>query len=86
MINISRTENVVTLTMESGLSSVPNVVFEYKCSSVMCAEMLARQLRDKLWARTESIRQAEYDAGYKSGRSKTVKRKYFYSSLDNKNY
>lgn len=86
MINISRSENVVTLTMESGLSSVPNIMFEYKCSSVMCAEMLARRLQDRLWNRVESIRENEYNTGYKAGRSKVAKRTFFYSSLDHKSY
>lgn len=86
MIDISRDEATVTITIESGLSSVPNVVFKYLSSSNMCAELLARQLRDKLGARVEGIRESEYIAGYKAGRSKTAKRKYFYWSLEDKAY
>lgn len=72
--------------METGLNSTSSIAMSFECSSEMCAEMLATRLRERFGNLVEAIRQSEYDAGYKAGRSKLTKRKYFYWSLENKEY
>lgn len=86
MIQFTRDGKRVQATVETGLNSNPTITMSFECSSEMCAEMLAHRLRERLGNTVEAIRQSEYEDGYKAGRSKVAKRKYFYWSLENKSY
>lgn len=80
MINIFRDDKLVRVTIEGGpLNSTYH--FSFDCGDKHYAELLADRFNEQLWNRVENVRKLEYNQGYKDGRSKKEKKKYFYSSL-----
>lgn len=81
MIEITKDDKKVKLSIETGMYNSHSAVWLYwDCQNELFADLLAKQLRDKLRARMESIRQQAYNEGWKDKSSKRKKKDYFSGS------
>ncbi len=83
MINISRHEDKVKLTIEHGLSSHPNgsLLLYWNTGDAKYAELLSNKLQQKLWDTVEAVRKEEYERGWKDAKAKKAKTTWFASIL-----
>lgn len=76
MIRIDRQETQVKVTLDNGpLGS--NFPFTWECGNVYYAALLTRHFSNNLNQMIQSVREEEYNKGYKDGRAKRAKRSWF---------
>jgi hypothetical protein len=80
MIIIERVNTQVRVKIENGPLG-HWYAFSFECNDDCYADLLRQHFQSALWNRIEAIRKQEYEEGYKAGRSKKEKKKYFYTSM-----